>query len=1171
MRLMRLLLHAFGPFTDAEIDFSGHDNPAANLHLIYGPNEAGKSSALRAMTDLRFGVPLRSPDDFIHPSKDLRIAGVFSGADGRPVGLVRRKGRKATLGLFDPAGTDLVSVEEAGAEHVLALSGGLDRDAFEAMFGLNHARLRAGGDRLVKGEGELGSALFEASAGTRGIGAILAALDDDAKALFNPRSKNAAISEARKALDAHRKAWKEAQTRPADWQTLNRAHEQARDALAEVDRELQAAHRRDKELTELRTVAPLLHEYDHALAELGQLADVPELAPDARERRLAAEQALARAQADGQAATAELARCTAVLDGLVIEAPLLAHAENIERLANSLDAVARSRIEAGQQQVTIDQLEAELAVVAARIAPGYAPEDILAKLPSAADRVTLNGHLAQIPRLGDRLEIDRRRAEELGQIATHDVEAAITLPDAMALQVLRTALGDARALGDVAQQAVGLEREIDTLALQLAQVLADIGDDSVTRLRRRRPLLEAQISDARNTLAGFDETARKLSDEMQRLDLDRAQQQLRQRQLAATGEVVTADTLRLARGHRDAGWARVRQAYIERSHDPAVLGPAFDPQRSLPTAFEAAQEDADRQADLLRADAARAAGLEDCAARIEQMAARQREITAQLAQLGDRRQAALDAWAQQLVAADLVALDPDALREWQVARQRALDLAARLERLQTERDRLIARQDLAVATLADALRALDLAPPDAPLIRLIEQAARWESQATELAARYEERATAAKARRAEQQRLAARIAGTETELQTHSAAVADWHARLWLHPGSAAAAVAARLDELDGLARRAGALREVQLRQAQLQVVVADFEQQAADLAQRLGELAPPSAHDYVARLHRRLKESSAREHERQSQMQLAAQAQKIMHNAATEQTKQADLLAHLCADAGVESVAELDGCEQGAAHKRALKARLVSQRQQLARASTRVEAELRERLADQDTVALDGERERCQADIERLDQAQSKFRQAEEQARRALEAIDASDAAARAREAMESAAARYQAAIRPWARLRLAHRLLQEALKRFRERAQAPMIAAASSYFALMTDVRYTRLIADEAHERPVLLAERADGVAIGVEAMSEGTADQLYLALRLAALELRRASHPQMPLVLDDVLITSDDQRAANILQALARFAEGGQVMLFTHHRHVLDLAHAALGEQTFAVHRL
>lgn len=84
----------------------------------------------------------------------------------------------------------------------------------------------------------------------------------------------------------------------------------------------------------------------------------------------------------------------------------------------------------------------------------------------------------------------------------------------------------------------------------------------------------------------------------------------------------------------------------------------------------------------------------------------------------------------------------------------------------------------------------------------------------------------------------------------------------------------------------------------------------------------------------------------------------------------------------------------------------------------------------------------------------------------------------------------------------------------------------------------------------------------------MSEGTRDQLFLALRLAALELRRGSHPEMPLILDDVLVTSDDARAANVLRALARFAAGGQVLLFTHHQHLVEVARGVLGEERMRV---
>ena len=52
MKIRTLFLKAFGPFTDTTLDFSG----PAGLHLIYGANEAGKSSALRAITDLRYGI-----------------------------------------------------------------------------------------------------------------------------------------------------------------------------------------------------------------------------------------------------------------------------------------------------------------------------------------------------------------------------------------------------------------------------------------------------------------------------------------------------------------------------------------------------------------------------------------------------------------------------------------------------------------------------------------------------------------------------------------------------------------------------------------------------------------------------------------------------------------------------------------------------------------------------------------------------------------------------------------------------------------------------------------------------------------------------------------------------------------------------------------------------------
>ena len=79
-------------------------------------------------------------------------------------------------------------------------------------------------------------------------------------------------------------------------------------------------------------------------------------------------------------------------------------------------------------------------------------------------------------------------------------------------------------------------------------------------------------------------------------------------------------------------------------------------------------------------------------------------------------------------------------------------------------------------------------------------------------------------------------------------------------------------------------------------------------------------------------------------------------------------------------------------------------------------------------------------------------------------------------------------------------------------------------------------------------------------VEGLSEGARDQLFLALRLALLE-RHAGEP-LPFIGDDILASFDDARTAQTLAVLADFGRARQAIVFTHHRHVADLAEAARG---------
>ena len=94
-------------------------------------------------------------------------------------------------------------------------------------------------------------------------------------------------------------------------------------------------------------------------------------------------------------------------------------------------------------------------------------------------------------------------------------------------------------------------------------------------------------------------------------------------------------------------------------------------------------------------------------------------------------------------------------------------------------------------------------------------------------------------------------------------------------------------------------------------------------------------------------------------------------------------------------------------------------------------------------------------------------------------------------------------------------------------------------------------------------LMGQRASGGLVGMEGLSEGTRDQLYLALRLAALELHLQHTAPIPLIADDLFINYDDARAKAGLQALAHLSQSTQVIFLTHHAHLVPVAQGVLGE--------
>lgn len=125
----------------------------------------------------------------------------------------------------------------------------------------------------------------------------------------------------------------------------------------------------------------------------------------------------------------------------------------------------------------------------------------------------------------------------------------------------------------------------------------------------------------------------------------------------------------------------------------------------------------------------------------------------------------------------------------------------------------------------------------------------------------------------------------------------------------------------------------------------------------------------------------------------------------------------------------------------------------------------------------------------------------------------------------------------------------------RYERICQPGILAAASRYFARLTSGKYRTLWSPLRHRS--LRVDDATGATWRLEQLSGSTRELLLLAIRLALVEDFSRRGINLPLLLDDVLLTLDPSRAAVAANELVAFAQRGhQVLFFTCHPHLASL---------------
>ena len=1160
MRLRRLHLQAFGPFTDRWIDFG------PGLTLLAGPNEAGKSSMLRALTALRFGIEHRSTDNFVHEHARMALGAVVLDREGRELQLLRRKGREPTLSVVAPDGGSL----PASADLELQLTGGLKRADHDLMFALDHQRLRAGGEQLLAGQGEIGAALFEASAGVHSLRTVLDRLDQQARSRLVPRGSTGSVNIALRRHREQHEALRAAQLRPAEWAALRQRADETQAALERARENRAAADLALRDLRERIAVAPLLRTLDDTRAELAALSLLPPPDEDLPRQRIALQTREHELQTARAAQQALRARLDEQLQALPAGTPRwLEQAAGIDRLVAAADGLEAARLQCRELEQQGQALDRQLEAAAQALEPGAGVQALLARRPDAAWQARMEAATAQLQEQARALaqHLDDLAAERGAETSPSDLTEP---PAALATQVQALQQRCDRLAPEVALLAgrEALERQRAERHEMLQRTALQLGGAAMaSRALTACPRLEADIDQALREREAAATRLAALAQRIDQIDEARRGRAAERAQLLAAGAVPTDDDIAEARRVRDALWRRLADGPAAPSTEDRAL-------------FAQLLDHADRLADGRSRDGERAA-------RLQALQRSLAELDEDRAVLDMQRQALQRdlehqgrIWDETLAEAGLPRLAPQALREWQQHQARHLEAVQALQSVDEALQALDRRVQAAAAELREALGPMPagVAPDDAAALL---------GQARARLQELRERQTALEAQRSAHQAAQQRLERLARQTAQRRAAERQAHAALQALLDEDGRGVVLPEDALQALAlanarRQAGERlrtlaeqRELQRqRLAQARLVETDLQERAAVLAAALAEPAPSgeALRGWIDRLAARLGEARAVEGERARLQQQRQQAdERLAADSAALAAVQAQL-GRLCERAGVASPELLPQREAQWQQQREAALRLARTGAMLAEASRDDEAGLRARLACASPADESGAADPAQAvlRLERrlaeADEALEQARAADELARRALDAIDGDDRAVQAREGLEQAAATVRAELPHWMRARLAHALLAQSMQRFRERSQGPMLGAASTLFAAMTGGEFERLETEAGDDDApaVLQARRRGGRAIGVEAMSEGTRDQLHLALRLAALAQQRARGLLLPMVLDDVLMTSDDGRALRVLQALAEACEGdgGQIIVFTHHLHLLEPARRTLG---------
>ncbi|MEQ2007014.1 MAG: AAA family ATPase [Limisphaerales bacterium] len=1155
MRFQRLQIPAFGPFTDLDFQFSALPG---DLHVIYGANEAGKSSLLRAIRDLLFGIHGQSTDNFLHDYADLRIKGELRNRAGTQLVFQRRKGNKNTL--LNEDGTQL-------PDNALApFLGSVDQAYFSAMFGLGTRELQEGAQQLLRGEGNIGNALFSASLGGTPVQKIVEALQQEAERLYKGNARvNVSIRPAATRYKELLKQSRDAMVNPEDWEKLEKELSEAEAAKLLLDAEISKLDRELQWISRCEDALPMVGRLGEEAQKLAQIPPLPDLAGDFTSRAQAARQDVSDAQAKVQGLTASIAKLRIQLQGCQTAPAVLAQADVLDQLHQDF-GVYRDR------KKSLTDAQARLEGLEPLIRAG------MDNLQLAGEFASLENHRLSIPvRLASEEAAGTLKVVLAEQTANSDkaenLETKITAQETELLSLLESNLTGLREALAVAAEATEADRTFLTSQLEVNRLTRETTDlhqqvagapvdlDATARLAVPA---SATIRRYHERLEAFKRAIKSEEDKINEANKRAAAINAELGRLQRQGELPTEEALRQGREHRDHGWSLVLADWKGGGAKEELV-----PGLPLEEAFPLTIAKADGIADKLRFDAEAVAQAEEKRSQLREIEAQNGACQQKLLELQGDRDGCQKTWQAEWSACGITPRSPLEMEEW---REGWIEFRERLGKLRTaeesfkQKGQQIKQAKKSLAAVLGQTEDKEFSLLFAEAKKLVQDGEQSAGQRIELNKQLGGLKSEVAKFKKERVRLAKAV----------STSTAKWNAQcavVGLTEATSPEAGLTLLAERKELLVKFDEWQELSGKSQSTTEAISQYEKNVGTKAAAL-DIKRDTTEALESALWKALTEAR-KSQERHDQ--LAEQIEETTDELTDAQglaTQSEQTLNDLLKLAGLVSVTELEPLLAHLEQRATVQVQIDYLRKTLsglARGQAVDEFVAKVRAEDPDTLAARepiaaGEKAEKESALPAI--REMLFRLGNE--KKTLE--KAGDAAADFRQQAESCAATLKQDAARFLRLRLATHLLEAQIEQFRKENQGPLLQKSGEVFQAITRGAFSGLGAEfNADDVPVLVGVRPDQNKVFVEGLSDGSRDQLFLALRLAALDRYLEEHEPMPLILDDLLITFDDERAKAILPQLVALAKRTQILLLTHHEHLVELCRQTLGRDQFHLHHL